>query len=201
LVFEPEKHVHGVEKCAALTRSTTAGCWKRYNVEYETRPTINGRLMIAFFSSTRGRFKFGRNVVINSGVKWNPVGGSRTILLIKGDDGMIEIGDETGISNAIICARERVSIGSQVNLGAGCRIFDTDFHSINLKERIADTNIPAKPVLIDDGAFIGSGALIMKGVTIGKRAVIGAQAVVTKDVPDDEIWGGNPAKFIRKIDQ
>ncbi len=175
--------------------------FKRYRIEYATYPQINGRLLIAFFSSTRGSFRFGKNVVINSGVKWNPVGGNRTILLIKGDDAVIEIGDQTGISNAIICARTHVSIGSQVNLGAGCRIFDTDFHSVNLQERLDDTHIPAKPVHIGNGAFIGAGALIMKGVTVGDRAVIGAQAVVTKNVPPDEIWGGNPAKFIKKIMQ
>jgi len=172
---------------------------RRYAVEYATYPTINGRLMIAFFSATRGHFRLGRDVVINSGVKWNPVGGLRTVLLIKGDDALIEIGDETGISNAIICARQHVAIGRQVNLGAGCRIFDTDFHSMNLEQRLADTHIPSKPVRIGDGAFIGAGALIMKGVTVGERSVIGAQALVAKDVPPDEIWGGNPARFIRKL--
>lgn len=172
---------------------------KKYNVECAAPPTLNGRLMIAFFSATRGRFKLGRNVVINSGLKYNPVGGFKTILLIKGDDALIEIGDDTGISNATICARQHIFIGANVNLGAGCRIFDTDFHSVNLEERIADTHIPSKPVRIEDGAFIGSGALIMKGVTVGERSVIGAHAVVTRDVLPNEIWGGNPAKHIKTL--
>lgn len=172
---------------------------KKYRVECKAPPTIFGRLMIAFFSATRGTFRIGENVVINSSIESNPVGGTRTILLIKGDDAVIEIGDNTGISNAIICARRHVSIGSQVNLGAGCRIFDTDFHSVNLEERLADTNIPSRPVRIENGAFIGSGALVMKGVTVGERSVIGAQAVVTRDVPPGEIWGGNPAKHIKSL--
>lgn len=171
---------------------------KKNRVEYKTFPTINGRLRIALFA-TYGRIKLGENVTINSSVEANPVGGNQTILLIKGDNALIQIGDRTGMSNVIICAREQVIIGNDVALGAGCRIFDTDFHSVDFAERKADINIPCKPVEIKDKAFIGSNALIMKGVTIGEGAVIGANAVVTKNVGDYEIWGGNPAKCLKKM--
>ena len=167
-------------------------------MECKAPPTIHGRLIISHFAGP-GRFKLGENVVICSGVESNQVSGNRTIFLIKGDGALIEIGDNTGMSNVVICAMERVSIGSWVNLGAGCRIFDTDFHSVDLEQRIANTNIPHKPVRIEDGAFIGSNALIMKGVTVGENAVIGAHAVVTRDIPAGEIWAGNPARFIRKL--
>ena len=125
----------------------------RHGVECKAPPTIHGRLMISHFAGP-GRFKLGENVVICSSVESNPVSGNRTIFLIKGDGALIEIGDNTGMSNVVICAMERVSIGSWVNLGAGCRIFDTDFHSVDLGQRIANTNIPHKPVRIEDGAFI-----------------------------------------------
>ena len=95
--------------------------------------------------------------------------------------------------------RSLIFIFFMLQFPVACRIFNTGFHSIDFEERIADVNIPSKPVRIEDGAFIGSNALIMKGVTVGKRSVIGAQAVVTKDVPAGEVWGGNPAKLIRKI--
>lgn len=52
--------------------------------------------------------------------------------------------------------------------------------------------------LIKNDVWIGNGALIKQGVTIGNGVVIGMGSVVTKDVPDYEIWAGNPAKFIRK---
>ena len=42
-------------------------------------------------------------------------------------------------------------------------------------------------------------AVILKGCTIGENSIIGASSVVTKDVPDYEIWGGNPARFIKKL--
>lgn len=50
------------------------------------------------------------------------------------------------------------------------------------------------PVLIKEGAVIGGGAIILPGVTIGKNAMVGAGAVVTKDVPDNAIVYGNPAR-------
>lgn len=53
-------------------------------------------------------------------------------------------------------------------------------------------------VRIKEGAFIGISTIILKPVTIGKNAIIGAGSVVTKDIPDNEVWAGNPAKFIKK---
>ncbi len=49
-------------------------------------------------------------------------------------------------------------------------------------------------------ASIGAASVILGGVTIGEYAMIGAGSVVTKDVPDNELWFGNPAKFVRKLD-
>ena len=56
------------------------------------------------------------------------------------------------------------------------------------------------PVIIKDGAFIGAHSIILKGVIIGEKSIVGAGSVVTKSIPDGEIWAGNPAKFIRKIE-
>lgn len=50
---------------------------------------------------------------------------------------------------------------------------------------------------IGNDVWIGSRSLIMKGVTIGDGAIIAAGSVVTKDVPPYEIWGGNPAHFLK----
>lgn len=53
-------------------------------------------------------------------------------------------------------------------------------------------------VEIGDYAFIGAGTIICNSVKIGKNSIVGAGSVVTKDIPDNEIWAGNPAKFIKK---
>ncbi|MDD4374246.1 MAG: acyltransferase [Bacteroidales bacterium] len=52
---------------------------------------------------------------------------------------------------------------------------------------------------VQDGASIGAGSVVLCGVTIGRNAMIGAGSVVTKDIPDNELWLGNPARFKRKL--
>jgi acetyltransferase-like isoleucine patch superfamily enzyme len=85
-------------------------------------------------------------------------------------------------------------------VGTFC-IWDTDFHPIQFEERRANdiTKITSAPIEIADDVFIGANSIILKGVSIGSRAVIGAGSVVTKNIPDDEVWAGNPARFIKKI--
>ena len=163
-------------------------------------PTINGRIMVATFAKDGfGTLKIGKGVIINSSVESNPVGGSRSIFVFKHSGGIIEIDEDAGMSNVLIAAYEHVYIGKSVNIGAGTKIFDTDFHSVDFEERMKDINIPHRPVRIEKGAFIGADAIILKGVTIGEYSVIGAGSVVAKRVPPGEIWGGNPAKFIKKM--
>ncbi|MCS3157300.1 hypothetical protein NXY07_09850 [Phocaeicola dorei] len=52
--------------------------------------------------------------------------------------------------------------------------------------------------MLAKGAYIGMGTMVVKPVTIGEGAIVGAGAIVTKDIPSNEVWAGNPARFIRK---
>ncbi|MEA2012234.1 MAG: acyltransferase [Verrucomicrobiota bacterium] len=161
-------------------------------------PTVFGEILVAKFADG-GTVKIGKNVTINSAFWANPVGGTQTCFLIKGEDALINIGNNVGMSNVLLAARVSIKIHDNVNLGGGVKIFDTDFHSVDLQERLDDVNIPKKAVVIEEGCFLGADVIILKGVTIGKESVVGAGSVVAKSIPPGEIWGGNPAKFIKKL--
>mmetsp|Transcript_32575 Transcript_32575/g.50702 ORF Transcript_32575/g.50702 Transcript_32575/m.50702 type:complete len:235 (-) Transcript_32575:228-932(-) len=92
------------------------------------------------------------------------------------------------------CAEIR--IGDNVFLAPGVQIY-TATHPLDHKERQEWEY--AEPITIGDDVWIGGHALILPGVTIGSRSVIAAGAVVNKDVPDDVVVAGCPAKVIRKI--
>ena len=55
-------------------------------------------------------------------------------------------------------------------------------------------------VLICSGAYLGMCTLVLNPVTIGKNSIVVSGSVVTKNIPDNEVWAGNPAHFIRKIE-
>ena len=118
-----------------------------------------------------------------------------------GINGEIVIGKNCGLSNCIIVAQNKVIIGDEVYVGGGVCIFDNDFHSTDPLKRLNDPScIPSKPVEICKRSFIGGQSIILKGVRIGLNSVVGAGSVVTKSIPDNEIWAGNPAKKIGEIE-
>ena len=136
----------------------------------------------------------------NSGLKNNPIGGDVCTILRTIGTGVIKIGNNVGISNSTLVARNKIEIEDNVLLGGGVKIYDNDFHSLNYNTRISKPydDIKSKEVKICKGAFIGAGSYILKGVIVGEQSIVGAGSVVTKNIPPGEIWAGNPAKFIKK---
>lgn len=98
-------------------------------------------------------------------------------------------------------------IGNNVVIGANTRLNDSNDHCINYLERRMEReckdwsklNIDHAPIVIEDDVFIGACCIISKGITIGARSIVAAGSVVVKSIPADEVWGGNPAKFIKKV--
>lgn len=84
-------------------------------------------------------------------------------------------------------------------LGPGVHIY-TPCHPLQKELRAAGREY-AKPVTIGNDVWIGGRAIICPGVTIGNGVVIGAGSVVTRDVPDNCVVAGNPARIIRTIEQ
>ncbi len=89
---------------------------------------------------------------------------------------------------------EMTTLGKNVFVGPGV-VFTDDPHPINPSPRIHFGG-----ALVGNEAVIGANATILPQVKIGERAVIGAGSVVTKDIPANEVWVGNPAKFLKKVE-
>lgn len=150
--------------------------------------------------SLKAKIELGSHVFINSGNTQNPIGlGDRTYFQVF-DCGEIIVGDNVGISNTAFSCYSSIVVEDNVFIGAGCKIFDNAFHPVDYYKRVHTTEKPkSAPIRIKEGAFIGGGVFVLKGVTIGRHSVVGAGSVVTKDIPDNQIWAGNPAKFIKEI--
>lgn len=146
-----------------------------------------------------GVCQIGDNCSFNSRVFYNPIGRNQKCQIVVGKDAVLTIGRNVGISSSAIVCYKSITIGDNVKIGGNTVIYDSDFHSLDFsKRKFSETDVPEmKPVLISDDVFIGAHVTILKGVHIGSRAVIAAGSVVTKSIPADEIWGGNPAKRIR----
>lgn len=169
-----------------------------FKVEYNAYPKIRGRLFIR----SSGVIKLGAGVTLNSCYSANPIGGAvmSSFKVFKG--GSLQIGNRVGISNSAICCASLVVLEDDVLIGGNCAIYDTDFHSTKYNERIKnelDQDVRSSPVLIKRGAFIGASCIILKGVTVGENSIVGAGSVVSRSIPSNQIWGGNPARFLRNL--
>ncbi len=172
---------------------------RKYRMVVGKNVIIGGRL---FVKGTRGSISIGHNTIINSDKYAVPLGYQSQTIFWTMNDGNIEIGANCGITNSTFCSSSRITLEDYVTIGGGVKFFDTDFHSINFEKRIDyenDDDRRTKPIKVKKGAFIGAGSIILKGVVIGEKSIVGAGSVVTQNIPDGEIWAGNPAKFIRKM--
>ena len=151
----------------------------------------------------KGRLSIGKNFRMNNSLWANTIGFATPCVLIA-DNANLVIGNNVGMSQAVLNAiGADIVVGDNVLMGGGVKIYSTDFHSLDYSDRRDPLQDRSKrnslPVRIGNDVFIGAGSFVLKGVSIGDRAIIGAGSVVTKNVPADEIWAGNPARFIKKV--
>jgi acetyltransferase-like isoleucine patch superfamily enzyme len=123
----------------------------------------------------------------------------RTALSTYFPEAIIEVGNNCNINGTVIHSNKRVSIGNNCMFGPGTIICDNDSHRISADPVERRNKAVSLPIIIKDNVWIGMNCIIMKGVTIGDNSIIAAGSLVVKDVDPNCLYGGNPAKLIKKL--
>ena len=110
----------------------------------------------------------------------------------------IEVGDRFYANfGCVLLDVCKITIGTNVMLGPNVQLY-TATHPTDPDKRLEGLEYGAS-ITIGDNVWIGGGAILCPGVSVGTGAVIAAGSVVTKDVPENAVVGGNPARMIRKL--
>ena len=110
----------------------------------------------------------------------------------------MEIGTDTWIGQGCFFhSAGGLTIGKAVGIGPMVKILTSYHEDTHAELAVLELPLIFKPVVIEDGADIGTGTVILPGVTIGRNSIIGAGSVVTRDIPPFAVVAGVPAKLLR----
>jgi acetyltransferase-like isoleucine patch superfamily enzyme len=167
------------------------------------------RLLRRRFLSTYGRRLkldglcfIGPNVVLQIGKsarvelgRWSWLGHGTKI---RCHEGVVSIGAKTVMGQeCTISAYQLVSIGRECVIADRVMLIDFDHGVVEVERPIRLQGIYKRDTRVGNNVWIGYGACILRGVTVGDNAIIGTNAVVTKDVPENAVVAGVPARVIR----
>lgn len=165
----------------------------------KTKIMIPKARLIRFPIVIRGKkyIDFGINLTTGRRCRFDINGDHEGKILTFGSN--VNIGDDVRIS----CV-QKIDIGSNVLMGSKILIIDNSHGSYSgIKQSLPQTppnsrELFSAPVSIGDNSWIGEQVIILPGVHIGSGCIVGAGSVVTKNVPDNCIVAGNPARVIKK---
>jgi|WetSurMetagenome_2_1015567.scaffolds.fasta_scaffold01840_8 acetyltransferase-like isoleucine patch superfamily enzyme len=151
--------------------------------------------------SASAKISIGNNLIINSSKYSNLAGLYKNTTMVVCSDAELSIGNNCGFSGISIYATKSIKIGDNVKIGVNCMIWDSDFHQINAYDRANNVvqNIISREIRIGNNVWIAGNVIILKGTQIGDNSVIAAGSVVSGRIPKNQVWGGNPARFIYSI--
>ena len=121
---------------------------------------------------------------------------------INANDGKIKIGNNVGVNyNTNINASNNglIEIGDNVTFGQNIVIRASDHEYKNTDIPIADQGHTGGKIIIGNDVWVGANTVITRNTNIGSHCIINAGSVVTRDVESNSIFGGNPAKLIKKL--
>ena len=143
------------------------------------------------------KFEIGRGATLRIG-RWAWIG---TASKIRVHEGEVSIGAKTVMGQeCTISAYQHVEIGRECILADRVMLIDFDHGVVEVERPIRLQGIYKRDVRVGHNVWIGYGACILRGTTVGDNSIVGTSAVVTKDVPENAVVAGSPAKVIRMRD-
>lgn len=154
-----------------------------------------------------GKVFISDDVVLNSDFINTNTSLTTRVKFVTGINGIIKIGKACQLNGTCMVAYDEIEIGDYCQFASSTLISDTDFHPVDPEERRAQVkghafsfdSVNKKKITIGNNVWVGWGAIILKGVTIGDNSIVAAGAVVVRDVPENVVVAGNPAKVVKRI--
>ncbi len=202
----------GTNPLARMAMGLAAWPWPPYFGRYHlANIRKNGFYISPKAKVSHNAFQLGPNVFIDDGViifkdiDGGPVDLSagvhlhRDVIVQTGHQGCITIGERTHVQPRCVFSAYvgQIRVGSFGEIAPHCAFYSYD-HGYALNQRIRRQPLTSKGgIVIEDDVWLGFGVIVLDGVTIGKGAVIGAGAVVTRDIPENAIAAGVPARVMK----
>ena len=140
------------------------------------------------------KLEIGRDAVLHLG-RWSWIGHGCKIRVHEGE---VRIGAKTVLGQeCTISAYQHVSIGRECIVADRAMLIDFDHGMVEVERPIRAQGIYKRDVRIGHNVWVGYGACFLRGVTVGDNSVVGTYAVVTKDVPENAVVAGAPARILR----
>jgi acetyltransferase-like isoleucine patch superfamily enzyme len=139
-------------------------------------------------------FEIGRDAVVHLG-RWSWIGHG---CKIRAHEGEVRIGAKTVLGQEItISCYQHVSIGRECIVADRTMLIDFDHGVVETERPMREQGIYKRDVRIGNNVWVGYGACFLRGVTVGDNTVVGTYAVVNRDVPDNAVVAGVPARVLR----
>lgn len=115
-------------------------------------------------------------------------------------DGDISIGNNFFINDfSRVVSKSKITIGDNVIIAKFVTILDHDHQFSFENNKLSQTGFVTGDIIIGSNVWLGDKVTILKGVTIGNNVIVGANSVVTKSIPSNSVFAGNPGKVIKSI--
>jgi acetyltransferase-like isoleucine patch superfamily enzyme len=167
-----------------------AARWLGLKLRYGKRFQTDGMCFIC----PRVKFEIGPNATLRIG-RWAWVGHDSKIRVHEGE---VSIGAKTVMGQeCTISAYQRVEIGRECIIADRVMLIDFDHGVVEVERPIRLQGIYKRDVRVGSNVWMGYGSCVLRGVSVGHNSVVGTNAVVTKDVPENAVVGGVPARVLR----